>query len=164
MTAIAVTGHIDLSPASLPGLRAAVTEYLRGQAPPLTGLSCLAAGADALFAEAVLALGGRLVAVVPAADYRATQVSADYAPAFDRLLGAAAEVVAVPHAQAGPAAYRAANEVLLSRADRLLALWDGAWAERPGGTADMVRAARAAGLPVDVRWPPGSSRSTPAPA
>lgn len=160
MPVIAVTGHLDLTERSIPPVRAALSALLGGYAAGgLTGLSCLARGADALFADAVLALGGRLVAVLPSADYRQTQVTPDYAGEFDRLLRAAAEVVVMPCPAAGRDAYEAANNELLRRADRLVAVWDGRPGLGRGGTADMVAAARAAGVPVDVLWPPGTART-----
>ncbi|WP_234347565.1 hypothetical protein [Streptomyces specialis] len=160
MTTIAVTGHMDLTAASAVLVRQALTGLLRGYAPgDLTGVSCLAEGADALFAEAVLEAGGRLVVVIPSVNYRQEQGSTAYADTFDRLAGAADEVVVLPNEVADPRAYEAANQVLLERADRLVAVWNGRPAPgRNGGPAHAVEQARAAGLPVDVVWPPGAAR------
>ncbi|MGW0942510.1 hypothetical protein ACWD4O_08105 [Streptomyces sp. NPDC002623] len=160
MIAIAVTGHLDLTEASVPlvreALRAALRPYAGGG---LTGVSCIAQGADSLFAEVVLELGGRLVAVVPSQDYRREQVGPDHAVVFDRLVGVADEVVVLAHPRADRAAYEDANRVLLQRAHRLFAVWDGEPPSgRGGGTADAVLEARAAGLPVDVVWPTGAAR------
>jgi hypothetical protein len=44
------------------------------------------------------------------------------------------------------------------RAEQLWAVWDGQPARGYGGTADVVSAARAIGLPVQVIWPPGAHR------
>jgi hypothetical protein len=75
------------------------------------------------------------------------------------LVDAAAEVLTMPHETANRQAYESANAVLLERADRLVAVWNG---EPPGGkgggTADVVLEARAVGLPVDVVWPDGARR------
>ncbi|MFJ6729786.1 hypothetical protein ACIQPQ_33300 [Streptomyces sp. NPDC091281] len=161
-TTVAVTGHTDLAQASVPLVRAALYEALERLAPEggVRGLSCLADGADSLFAEAVLAAGGRLTAVVPARDYRRVKVRPAHAARFDRLLAAADEVVVLDRDTADRAAYEAANAVLLARADLLLAVWDGrpGTPGRPGGTADAVAAARAAGVPVEVLWPVGAAR------
>ncbi|MFI9050092.1 hypothetical protein [Streptomyces sp. NPDC053427] len=159
-TALAVTGHMDLTEAAVPAVRAALRALVGRQAPVgLVGISCLAEGADALFAEEVLAAGGRLIAVVPSRDYRDTQVTPEHAGTFDRLLTAAAEVIAMPAPRADRAAYEAANGELLARADRLVAVWDGSPPSgRGGGTADTVAQARAAGIAVDVVWPHGAAR------
>ncbi|ONK14563.1 hypothetical protein [Streptomyces sp. MP131-18] len=159
MPIIAVTGHLDLTEATVPLVAAALRDLLGGYpAAGLVGVSCVAAGADSLFAEAVVAAGGRLVLVIPSRDYRARKVKPEQAEQFDRLVGAAHEVVTMPLERADRAAYEAAGEELLRRADRLVAVWDGSPPSGKGGTADVVRAARDAGLPVDVVWPEGAAR------
>ncbi|MCT2592521.1 hypothetical protein LHJ74_21860 [Streptomyces sp. N2-109] len=161
MTTVAVTGHMDLTDASVPLVRKKLAELLAAYDPAaLVGVSCIARGADSLFAEAVLAAGGRLVVVLPSRDYRQTKVKPDHAATFDRLVDAAAEVLVMPHDTADREAYEAANRTLLSRADRLMAVWDGSPPSgRGGGTADVVAQAQAAGLPIDTAWPPGARRT-----
>lgn len=159
MTTIAVTGHMDLTDSSIALVRDALHQTLKPYARNLTGVSCIAKGADTLFAEVVLELGGRLVAVIPSQDYRQAKVKPDHAEQFDRLIEAAGEVVVLEHETAHRSAYEDANRTLLQRADRLVAVWDG----KPpigkgGGTADTVVEARGAGIPVDVVWPEGADR------
>ncbi|MBB5933796.1 hypothetical protein [Streptomyces zagrosensis] len=160
MTILAVTGHMDLTDTAIPLVRAALRDVLHYRSDgDLVGLSCIAAGADSLFAEAVLEVGGRLVVVIPSRDYRQAKVKLQHAETFDRLSQAAYEVLVMPHETANRAAYEAANAVLLARADRLIAVWDGAPPSgKGGGTADVVLAAREAGTPVDVVWPEGAQR------
>ncbi|MGW0845905.1 hypothetical protein ACWD26_38370 [Streptomyces sp. NPDC002787] len=161
MTTIAVTGHLDLTEGTVPLVRAALDALLRPYAGDgrLVGVSCIAKGADTLFAEVVLALGGRLVVVVPSQDYRRNTVEPEYGASYDRLVEAAEEVVVLPYETADRRAYEAANAVLVERAERLVAVWDGAPPTgKGGGTADAVLEARAAGLPVDVVWPDGAAR------
>lgn len=160
MPTLAVTGHIDLTEDSVRLVRTALDELLKQYADDaLVGVSCIAEGADSVFAEAVLAAGGRLTVVIPSQDYRQNEVSPDHAPLFDRLLEAADEILILPHKTADRQAYEAANAVLVERADRLIAVWNG---ESPsgagGGTADTVLEARAEGVPVDVVWPAGAAR------
>ncbi|MFD9163163.1 hypothetical protein ACFVZ8_14455 [Streptomyces sp. NPDC059558] len=159
MATIAVTGHVNLTGASLPHVEEALTALLsRYPAAELTGMSCLAPGADTVFGDAVVALGGRLVAVLPSGDYRARMAQGPHAAAFDRLLEAAAEIEVMPYRRAGTAAYAAANRLLLGRAELLVAVWDGGAGGRQGGTGDAVAAARARGIPVEVVWPAGAAR------
>lgn len=151
---------MDLSPDSIPLVRAALDELLApltavGQ---VTGISCIARGADTLFAEAVLAAGGQLHVVIPSQDYRQAKVKPDHAPTFDKLVQAA-DVTVLPFTSAGREAYEAANRVLIERADRLFAVWDGQPPTSKGGTADTVTQARAAGVPVDIIWPNGATRT-----
>ncbi len=156
-----MTGHRDLTEASVPLVRRVLREFLGPYAAEgITGLSCLADGADSLFAEAVLALGGRLVAVIPARDYRERQVGDVQGATFDRLIAAAAEVLVLGHDSAGGQAYEDANRELVRRAHRLVAVWDGETSTAQGGTATAVAAARRAGLPLHVVWPAGASRAT----
>lgn len=161
MTTIAVTGHMDLTEDSVPLVRTALDDLLKQYADRgrLVGVSRIAKGADSLFAEAVLAVGGRLTVVIPSRDYRRNKGRPDHALVFDRLVAAAEEVLVLPHETADRQAYEAANAVLIERADRLVAVWNG---EPPtgkgGGTADTVLEAQAADIPVDVVWPDGAAR------
>ncbi|MFC8227225.1 hypothetical protein [Streptomyces sp. NPDC057287] len=159
MTTLAVTGHIDLTEESVPLVRAALRDLLKPYSEDLTGVSCIAAGADSLFAEEVSAMGGRVVVVVPSLDYRSAVVKPEDAAVFDHLSETAVEVLTLPYESADRAAYEAANAELLRRADRLVAVWDGAPPSgRGGGTADLVEEARRTGVPVDVVWPEGAAR------
>ncbi|MFF5565271.1 hypothetical protein ACFY7Z_10630 [Streptomyces sp. NPDC012623] len=159
MTTLAVTGHMDLTEESVPLVRAALREVLAPYREDLTGVSCIAAGSDSLFAEEVTAIGGRLVVVIPSQDYRAAKVKPDHAPIFDHLVEAASEVLTMPHESANRQAYESANAVLLERADRLVAVWNGQPPTgKGGGTADVVAEACATGVPVDVVWPDGAAR------
>lgn len=159
MTTIAVTGHMDLTGSTVPLVRDALRATLEPYADGLTGVSCIAKGSDSLFAELVLELGGRLVVVIPSKDYRQNKVDPDHTETFDRLMNAADEVVVLGHETANRSAYEEANRILLKRADRLVAVWNG---EPPsgkgGGSADTVLEARNVGLPVDVVWPDGAAR------
>jgi hypothetical protein len=69
-------------------------------------------------------------------------------------------VLVLPFETVSREAYESANAVLLERADRLVAIWDGhASAEdKAGTTADIICGARSAGLAVDVVWPAGAAR------
>ncbi|MFH8368837.1 hypothetical protein [Streptomyces sp. NPDC018031] len=160
MTTIAVTGHMDLTEASVPLVRSALETLLASHTDgELVGLSCIAKGSDSLFAEAVLDAGGRLVVVIPSQDYRRAKVKPDHGTTFDTLVEAAAEVLVMPHETANREAYEVANSVLLERAERLVAVWDGQPPSgKGGGTADVVLQARHAGIPVDVVWPQGAAR------
>jgi hypothetical protein len=161
VTTIAVTGHMDLAAEATGPVRETLRELLsvhRGDA--LVGRTCLARGADSLFAEEILALGGRLAVVVPSRDYREAVVGTADLAHFDALRDAAEEVTVMPYEHAGREAYEAANRCLLEGAHRLVAVWDGsAPSGRGGGTADTVAMARAAGVEVDVVWPSGARRT-----
>lgn len=160
MTTLSVTGHMDLTDETVELVRSELRKLLAEESGPgLVGVSCIAKGSDSIFAEELLAVGGRLVVVIPSQDYRSKKVKPDHVDRFDRLVEAADEVLVMPHESANRQAYESANEVLLSRADRFVAVWDGVPPTgKGGGTADVVEAARARGLAVAVVWPEEASR------
>jgi hypothetical protein len=154
---IGITGHTNLTPASFPLVADAVRAVLSRESE-LSGVTCLARGADQVFARVVLDLGGTVHVVLPSADYREHEVDPDNEREFDLLLDHAATVHTMPFPRSGPAAFMAASEHMLARVDSLIAVWDGEPSTGYGGTADVVDAARHRGLPVTVLWPPGAER------
>lgn len=130
-------------------MRTEIDAVLAGLERPLVGVSALAAGADQIFADAVLAAGGVLDVIVPADDYRITLEPQDRV-VFDRLVEAAQSVMTMDYPHSGSGAYLAAGLEMLGRCDRLVAVWDGEAPRGEGGTADMVRRAREQGIPVTV--------------
>jgi hypothetical protein len=134
-------------------IRAALDEH-RGE---LTGLSCLADGADQIFARAVLDCGGLLEVIVPANEYR-DGLPEESHDEYDRLLGLAAVVHRLQFVESTSEAHMEASRVLVDEADELCAVWDGQPARAYGGTADVVAYARQRGVPVRVIWPVGARR------
>lgn len=155
---IGITGHMNLTSATVDLVRAALLAELgRFDPATLTGTSCLAEGADSIFAQAVLDTGGRIEAILPAPDYRDTRVSVDHRPVLDALAVRAARVRYIAEASSMQA-YAEANAAMLDSIDLLFAVWDGVPSAKTGGTADAVAAARARGVPVRVIWPEGAQR------
>jgi hypothetical protein len=70
MARIAVSGHRGLPRQTVLVIDQAIRKALADHLRAFTGLSCLADGADQIFARAVLDLGGELEAVIPAKEYR----------------------------------------------------------------------------------------------
>lgn len=154
---IAISGHRLLPAATELLVSRELDKLLTAQPGPVVGISCLADGADALFAQAVLAHSGELVAVVPASEYR-DGLPKEHHATYDHLLSAAEEVHRLPYAESESNAHMEASNLMLTLADELWAVWDGKPARGYGGTADVVQAARHAGVPVKVIWPDGASR------
>lgn len=160
MTRIGIIGHRDISPASVPSFQAALRRLLVAKAGSrLVGVSCLAPGADQLFAQTVLDLSGRLEVILPSADYRECQVAPDNAAAFDRLLSAAASIRVMGFQTSCQQAYLAAGTAMLATIETLVAIWDGQPAKRFGTTAAVVDAAARLGVPTSIVWPPGAART-----
>jgi hypothetical protein len=166
MTRIGVIGHRDISEDCTPLIETALRRLLVAQGGSrLVGVTCLAPGADQLFARTVLDLSGRLEVILPAADYRDTMVAPDNAPLFDRLLAAASSVRVMKLERSCQQAYLAAGAAMLAGVETLVAIWDGRPARRRGGgTSAVVVAAARLGLPTSIIWPAGSSRGRPLPS
>jgi hypothetical protein len=154
---VAVTGHRDLTEETARLVSSAIHDALAPYGPNLVGVSCLAPGADQIFARTVLELGGRLHVIVAASGYRAT-LPPDARRAYDELLGRADKVDTMPFELPVPASYTAANEAMLRGADRLIAVWDGRPARGVGGTAEAVEEARRREIRVEIMWPRGALR------
>jgi hypothetical protein len=155
---IGITGHTNLTQATENVVSAALRHVLHQTCRSgLVGVTCLARGADQLFAQAVLDLGGRLEVVLPAPDYW-TKIQPANLARYDALLTAAESVHVMPFETSRRESYLAASEYLLSHVDELVAVWDGGPSGGLGGTADVVSAARQRGLPVRVIWPQGAAR------
>ncbi|KIA63057.1 hypothetical protein [Nocardia vulneris] len=160
MTRIGVTGHMNITADSVPLVYAEITRILAAAGDPaeLIGVSCIARGADSVFAQAVLDAGGRLEVVLPSRNYRERKVKPDHAEQFDTLMSRAETVRVMDFDDAGTQAYEAANEAVVGTCDRLIAVWDGQPSEQ-GGTATVVELARGKNLPVDIVWPSGAARN-----
>ncbi len=163
MVVVGVTGHR--------GLTGDQARYVAAQARRLltpladagfAGMTCLAEGADTIVADVVLALGGRLISVIPADGYRDFQPAA-HRRDFDRLLRCSAEVRRQDRPTPDLASLMAASRVLVDASDRIIAVWDGLPARGYGGTADVVDYARLRRRPVEIIWPAGAMRRSARP-
>lgn len=151
---VGVTGHSGLSDASIEPIHLAIHDALRPYADGnLTGITCLARGADQVFARAVLDLGEKIEVVIPAADYADRIPDPDSRARFDKFIADASAVHQMPYATSGPEAYLAASKDVIQRCELLLAVWDGGPADGRGGTADAVDYARAQQRNMVVVWP-----------
>ncbi len=154
---IAVTGHRDLDPADVAELRATIERLCGALLERLPGVhaelvSGMADGADRIAAQAALAAGFRVHALLPMpldmylgdfdeasrsellamlADPRVTRTELELPEGIDR------ETASVP-GWARDALYVALAERLRRGASLLLAVWDGEDRGLPGGTGDTV--------------------------
>lgn len=157
MPRIGITGHSNLTDATEKVVYEALRNLLLKTPSELIGLTCLARGADQLFARVVLDVGGSLEVVLPASDYR-TKIKPENLDRYDALLATAESVHVMPFDTSRRESYMAASEYLLSNVDEVIAVWDGGPSGGLGGTADVVAAARQRGLAVHVVWPSGAAR------
>lgn len=156
---VGITGHINLTPATERLIADALRVELRRISDrPVHGITCLAAGADQIFARTILATGGTYEVILPARDYRATAIRPESRAAFDELLGRAARIIHTGHHSSGTAAYVAANRELLRRVQRLVAVWDGEPGCHAASTDRTIEWARQRGIPTTILWPVGARR------
>jgi hypothetical protein len=156
---VGITGHSNLVPECVDAVHAAIHDVLVEETggSSLIGVTCLAPGADQVFARVVLELGGKVEVVLPAMDYR-EKLKPERRPAYDELIAKADIVSVLPYMLSGRQAYVAANERMLASVELLVAVWDGEPAGGRGGTGDVVEHARATGVPVLVIWPETAAR------
>ncbi|WP_067689369.1 hypothetical protein [Actinoplanes awajinensis] len=154
MIRIGVTGHIGLEPSARRLIRGAIVKELRKHRP-VHGVTCLADGADRIFAEAVRACRGTFEAVLPVPEIGA-------APEEDRdlrdLLRHATDVTKITVPGLPELSYEAASREVVERCDLLLAVWDGSPEGARGGTAETVAFAVSRGKTVERIWPEGARR------
>jgi hypothetical protein len=142
-TRIGVTGHRLLAPH--PELATAIDDALAAielrRPAPWVLVSGFAEGADELVATLALVRGWELEALLP---LRADDFVSDLERPveFRRLLERATTVEAIEPAVERPECYRAQGFAMLDRCDELIALWNGGQARGPGGTGEIVAAAR----------------------
>ncbi len=161
MLRIGVTGHTNLTELAARVVYQTLVTVLRHQpAQKIRGITCLADGADQIFAEAIIAAGGTYEVILPAGDYRIRAIRPENVGRFDALVRQAVAVSPIPFKESGDRAFAAANAEMIGRSDRLVAVWDGRPDVRPGGTAHAVAMAQRAGVPVLRVWPARAQRAS----
>ncbi len=155
---VAVTGHRDLVAEEIPAIRERVSTFLtdlRNEYPDrgVTVMTPLAEGADQLVAEEAVRLGIPLIVPLPMARklYVDDFESVTNREKFDFLLSRAAETYELPLASGNTlesiSAYGDARDqqyaqlgvFLCAHCHILLALWDGKYTDKLGGTGQVVR-------------------------
>lgn len=155
---LGITGHRGLSPEVEAQVRAELGRLVADCQPEdLVGISCIADGPDAWFAQTVLAHGGRLEVVIPAVEYRENLPDWHHG-VYDELVGRAVDIHHTGLRESTSQAHQAGSEILVGLADQLIAVWDGQPARGYGGTADVVAYAHRVGVPVRIIWPEGATR------
>ncbi len=157
MRRIAITGHRELPANVEPTVEQGIRARLSTLGLSIVGMSCLADGADTIFARVVVDVGARLEAIVPARTYREGLPQSHHA-IYDELLASAAHVHRLPHEESTPESHLDAGRHMVQHCDEFIAVWDGRPARGLGGTADIVHMARQHGRLVTVVWPEGASR------
>ena len=132
------------------------------------GICAAAPGGDVLFAESLLAAGGRITLIEPFSSQRIREVAKhcghDWSARLERIYEKAAHIQAITCAEDVDVDTQCdyANHVILGtamlRAKRIngrlraIVLWDetDAAAPKPGGTGHFVKLCREAGIPIEI--------------
>ena len=142
---VGLTGHQQRSGIDWDWTLDTLARELESLGSPIEGWSMLAVGADQIFAEIVLELGGTIVTVVPGPWYEHCFDGATL-PAYRDLLGRG-EIVTLAEAQ-GDDGFRAGGLKVVDSTEMLIAVWDGQPGDGRGGTGDIVEYALSVGRPV----------------
>ena len=111
---------------------------LVGERKITRGASCLARGADQIFASILLEYGIPYVAVLACENIRDTFHDAAGRAEFDQLWEKAEDIEIMPYLEASEEAFLAAGRRLVELSDCLFAVWDGGQSSGKGGTANIV--------------------------
>jgi hypothetical protein len=148
-TKLGITGHQRLDDESQwPRIHADLRTVISAGAMPLVGLTSLAIGADQMFADLVLELGGTIEVIIPFAAYESTFESGLSLQRYRGLLARAKKVVTLPPKPTDQDSYLDAGKLVAELSDKLIAVWDGKEADGLGGTGDIVSYAKQIGRPV----------------
>jgi hypothetical protein len=122
-----------------------------GASPELRFVSAIADGSDQIAAEAALAHGWELQAILPFRrdDYRDSLATAEARESFATLLARSERVLELPGDDPSDVeAYVMVGRATVAHCDVLIAVWDGLPPRGRGGTAEVVQMAIARGRPV----------------
>lgn len=145
---LGVTGHQDIgSPETVAWVVQAIQDYVASVSIE-RGISCLARGADQLFADILRQRSIPYWAVIASADYETTFSTPESLETHRQLREHAARVIELDHAEASEQAYYDAGIKLVDLSTALLAVWNGQPARGLGGTGDIVKYARSVDKPV----------------
>jgi hypothetical protein len=155
---VGMTGHQGLPEHTAELVTVALRDKLRAHTPHLVGVTMLGPGADQLFAQVLLELGGSLYVVVPATRYRDGFEDAAARRGYDELYARATYFERLDFTESTEHAHMEGGKVVVDRCELLMAVWDGKPSRGLGGTADVVSYARQRGVRVEVIWPEGATR------
>ena len=112
------------------------------------GFTCLAKGADQLFAQILTEKEIPFTAVIPCSDYDKAFEDQSAKSAYLGLVQKAGEIIRLNFARPSEEAFFAAGKKVVQCSDLVFAVWNGEPAAGLGGTGDIVKFSKQAGKPV----------------
>lgn len=157
---ISVTGHRDLVSSNISNYKQSAVEIIKKikkeyPSSPINILTGLAEGADMIIADAALAEGCNIVAVLPFAPDEYIQTFSDDSirDRFESLLMKSKAVIDVSKINpkiTGDDRYIELGIYLVNNSQRMIAMWDGIFNGKAGGSSDVVKFALE-GIPYNKR-------------
>jgi hypothetical protein len=135
---VGITGHQNLgSDDTIMWLRERISAVL-DENPVTEGFTCLAKGADQVYAEILLGKFIPYTFVRPCQGYEGTFRLPSDLVNFERLRKDAAHTIEMPFQDPSESAYLRAGQFIVDNSELLIAVWDGLPAKGMGGTGDIV--------------------------
>jgi hypothetical protein len=103
------------------------------------GLTCLAIGADQLFAQVLDKFNIPYIAIVPSEKYVETFAQGSDRENYNKYLIKAKEAIKLDFPAPSEQAYYEAGKYVVDHSDMLFAIWNGKAAKGLGGTGDVVK-------------------------
>ena len=135
---VGITGHQDFRDAETTSWLEQQLEDTISSLKITFGYSCLALGADQLFARVLLKGNVPLIAVIPSKNYEQT-FDEKFRNQYKSFLDRAFEVIQLSYDQPSEIAFFEASKLMVNHCDVMIAIWNGSPSKGLGGTADVVR-------------------------
>lgn len=135
---VGITGHQDVGALEVEQWVDQQIRRFVSNHPVDLGFTCLARGADQIFARVLLDNEIPYFAIIPSDDYNQTFPTAAARDRYEYFLSHAADVRRIGYSHASQVSFFEASKDLVDSSDRILAVWDGHPAKGLGGTADVV--------------------------
>lgn len=135
---VGITGHQDLGSFENIAWISAAMSMVVDKTNIVYGFTCLAKGADQIYATIIRGKGIPYAAIIPCKYYELSFEAKEDLANFKDLLKTASEAIVRPFNEPSEVAYYEAGKFLVNCSDMLIAVWNGKSAKGLGGTADIV--------------------------
>lgn len=104
---------------------------------PTRAYSCLAIGADQIFAKLIVERKIPLISIIPSQNYHLT-FDEIHKTLYRNLRQQSSEIITLQYKEPSEEAYMEAGKTIVGYSDTVFAIWDGLPAKGLGGTGDIV--------------------------
>lgn len=135
---VGMTGHQSIGPISVVEWVSSTLDGQIAKYETTSGYTCLASGADQLFARLLQSKGIPYTVIIPSNEYEMTFSHSYELENYRSLLSSAKEQIQTSFGSPNEAAYYRAGREIVKQAEIIFAVWDGKRARGLGGTGDIV--------------------------